>query len=48
MLHNVLWAIVVLVLIVWLLGFIFRIGRGLIHLLLIVAAVIIIFNLLFH
>ncbi len=48
MLHNVLWAIIVLVLIVWLLGFIFRIGRGLIHLLLILAVVIIIFNLLFH
>ena len=48
MLHTVLWAIIVLVLIVWLLGFIFRIGRGLIHLLLIVAVVIIIFNLLFH
>ena len=48
MLHNVLWAIIVLVLIVWLLGFIFRIGRGFIHLLLIVAVVIIIFNLLFH
>jgi Family of unknown function (DUF5670) len=47
MLHNILWAIIVLVLIVWLLGLIFRVGRGLIHLLLIVAAVIIIFNLLF-
>ncbi len=46
MLHTILWAIIVLVLIVWLLGFIFRIGRGLIHLLLIVAAVIIVFNLL--
>ncbi len=48
MLHTILWAIIVLVLIVWLLGFIFRIGRGFIHLLLIVAVVIIIFNLLFH
>ena len=48
MLHTILWAIIVLVLIVWLLGFIFRIGRGLIHLLLIVAAVIIVFNLLIH
>lgn len=48
MLHNVLWVIIVLVLIVWFLGFIFRVGRGLIHILLIVAAVIIVFNLLFH
>jgi len=48
MLHTVLWVIIALVLIVWLLGFIFRIGRGFIHLLLIVAVVIILFNLLFH
>jgi hypothetical protein len=48
MLHNVIWAIIVIVLIVWLLGLIFRVGRGFIHLLLLVAAVIIIFNLLFH
>jgi Family of unknown function (DUF5670) len=48
MFHNILWAIIVIVLIVWLLGLIFRIGRGFIHLLFIVAAVIIIFNLLFH
>ena len=42
MLHTVLWVIIALVLILWLLGFIFRLGRGFIHLLLIVAVVIII------
>jgi hypothetical protein len=44
MLAPILWGVVIVVLILWLLGFFFRIGRGLIHLLLVVAAVIIIFN----
>jgi hypothetical protein len=41
-----LWAIVVIVLIMWLLGFGFHIAGGLIHLLLVVALVLLIFNLL--
>jgi hypothetical protein len=43
---NMLWAIVVIVLILWLLGFGFHIAGGLIHLLLVAALVIVIFNLL--
>jgi hypothetical protein len=40
-----LWTICVIMLVLWLLGFSFHIGGGLIHLLLVVAVVILIFNL---
>jgi hypothetical protein len=40
-----LWTIVMVVLGIWLLGFLFEIGGGLINLLLIVAAVLVIYNL---
>jgi Family of unknown function (DUF5670) len=40
-----LWTIFVVVLILWLLGFSFHIAGGLIHLLLVVALIILIFNL---
>jgi len=40
-----LWTIFVIMLILWLLGFSFHVGGGLIHLLLVVAVVILIFNL---
>jgi hypothetical protein len=41
-----LWTIVVLLAILWLLGFSFHVGGGLIHLLLVVALVVVVFNLL--
>jgi hypothetical protein len=41
-----LWTIFVIVLILWLLGFSFHIAGGLIHLLLVVALIILIFNLI--
>ncbi len=41
-----LWTIVVVLFLLWLLGFGFHVGGGLIHLLLIVAVVIVIVNLL--
>ena len=41
-----LWTIFVIVLILWLLGFSFSVGGSLIHLLLVVAVVIIVFNLI--
>ena len=41
-----LWTIVALLLILWLLGFSFSIGGSLIHLLLVVALVVFVFNLL--
>lgn len=48
MLHTIIWGLVVLVLVLWLLGLIFRVARGFIHILLIVAAALIVLNLLFH
>ena len=41
-----LWTIFVVLLILWLLGFSFHIAGGLIHLLLVVALIILIFNLI--
>jgi L-asparagine transporter-like permease len=42
---NMLWTIVVILLVMWLLGFSFHIAGGLIHLLLVVAVVVLIVNL---
>lgn len=41
-----LWTIVAILLIMWLLGFSFKIAGSLVHLLLVVALVVVIFNLL--
>jgi len=41
-----LWTIVAIFLILWLLGFTLHIGGGLIHLLLVVAVVVFLFNLI--
>lgn len=41
-----LWTIFVVVLILWLLGFSFHLAGGLIHILLVVALVILVFNLI--
>jgi hypothetical protein len=41
-----LWTIVAVLLILWLLGFGFHLAGGLIHILLVVALVVVIFNLL--
>jgi len=41
-----LWTILVILVILWLLGFSFHIGGGLIHLLLVVALIVLVFNLL--
>jgi hypothetical protein len=43
---TMLWTIVALLLILWILGFSFSIGGSLIHLLLVVAVVVFIFNLI--
>jgi hypothetical protein len=40
-----LWTILVILLVLWLLGLIGGVGGGLIHLLLVVAAIVLIFNL---
>jgi len=41
-----LWTIIVICLILWLLGFSFSVGGSLIHLLLVVAVVVLVFNLI--
>lgn len=41
-----LWTIVVILLILWLLGFSFHVGGGLVHLLVVIALVVVIVNLL--
>ena len=41
-----LWAIVVILVILWLLGFSFHVAGGLIHLLLVIAVIVLIVNLL--
>ena len=41
-----LWTIVVVLLILWLLGFSLHVAGGLIHLLLVIALVVVIFNLI--
>jgi membrane-bound ClpP family serine protease len=43
---HMLWTIFVIVLVLWLLGFSFHIAGGLIHLLLVIALIILVFNLL--
>jgi hypothetical protein len=45
MLGSILWAVVVVLVVLWLLGFIFQVGGALIHLLLIVALIVLLFNL---
>ena len=41
-----LWTIFVILLVLWLLGFSFHVAGGLVHILLVVAVVVLIFNLL--
>lgn len=41
-----LWTILAILLLLWLLGFAFNVAGGLIHVLLVIAAVVLVFNLL--
>jgi hypothetical protein len=43
---QILWGIVVVLFVLWLLGFIFHVAGGLIHLLLVIAAIVVIYNLI--
>ena len=43
---GLLWAIIVILFIFWLLGFLLHFGGGLIHLILVVCLVLLVFNLL--
>lgn len=42
---NLLWTIIVVLFVLWLLGFLLHFGGGLIHLLLVIAVIVIIINL---
>jgi Family of unknown function (DUF5670) len=46
MLGNLLWTVVVVLVVLWLLGFIFQVGGGLIHILLVIALIVLIYNLI--
>jgi len=41
-----LWTIIVILFVLWLLGFSFNIGGGLIHLLIVIAVILLIYNLI--
>jgi hypothetical protein len=43
-LANILWTVVVILVVLWLLGLVFQIGGGLIHLLLVIAAIVLLYN----
>lgn len=45
-LANILWTVLVVLVILWLIGFVANIGGGLVHLLLVVALIILVYNLL--
>ena len=42
---NILWAVVVILVILWLIGFLVHIGGGLIHILLVIAVIVLLYNL---
>ena len=44
MLHSIFWAICGILIILWFVGLIFRVGRGFIHILLAVAIVLLLVN----
>jgi hypothetical protein len=43
---NIIWTVIVALFVLWVLGFALHVGGGLIHLLLVIAAVLFVFNLL--
>ena len=43
---NLIWGLVVLLVVLWLLGFAIHIGGGLIHLLLVIAVILVVFNII--
>ena len=43
---GLLWTVVVVLVILWLLGFVSHIGGGLIHILLVIALIVLIYNLI--
>jgi uncharacterized protein DUF5670 len=46
MLGSILWTVVVILVVLWLLGLIFHIAGGLIHILLVIALIVLVYNLI--
>jgi hypothetical protein len=46
MLGSILWAVIVVLFVLWLVGLVANIGGGLIHILLVVAAIVLVYNLI--
>jgi Family of unknown function (DUF5670) len=42
---NILWTVFVVLVVLWLLGFVFHIAGGLVHILLVIAAIVLVYNL---
>ena len=42
---NLLWTVIVVLFVLWLLGFLMHVGGGLIHIVLVVAVILLVFNL---
>lgn len=42
---NLLWLIVIVLVVLWLLGFAFKIGGGIIHILLVIAVIVVVYRL---
>jgi Family of unknown function (DUF5670) len=45
---HLIWLLVVALVVLWILGLVFRIGGRLIHFLLVVALIVVVFNLIFR
>lgn len=45
-LANILWTVLVILVVLWLLGFVLNLAGGLIHILLVIAVIILLYNLL--
>jgi hypothetical protein len=43
---SILWTVAVILIVLWLLGFLFNVAGGLIHILLVIALIVIVYNLL--
>lgn len=44
-LAGILWTVVVIIVVLWLLGFLFQVGGNLIHILLVLAVIVVLYNL---
>jgi hypothetical protein len=43
---NLIWALIVILFVLWIIGFLAHVGGGLIHLLLVIAVILLVFNLI--